>query len=164
MIMAPVSNIADTVNPWVFIGKYKRPYCILMLLKLGYLTFPAYLISDSYISFPVPSLNLYPTQLCLFITGLWLLIKSSLVTLGFTQCIQIIFSYMSSLAIVAAHQSLLLTNIPQIVYLSSWLSFPEGSEGSQHLESILNVFFQLQHNCYNFIQGCIIYHLCLHIN
>ena len=22
--MAPVSNIADTVNPWVFIGKYKK--------------------------------------------------------------------------------------------------------------------------------------------
>ena len=33
--MAPVSNIADTVNPWVLIGKYKRPYCMLTLPNSG---------------------------------------------------------------------------------------------------------------------------------
>ena len=33
--VAPVSSIADIVNLWVFIGKYKRLCCILMLLSLG---------------------------------------------------------------------------------------------------------------------------------
>ena len=33
--MAPVFNIADTMNLWVFIDKYKRPHCILILLSLG---------------------------------------------------------------------------------------------------------------------------------
>ena len=33
--VAPVSNIANTENSWVLIGKYKRPYCILILLCSG---------------------------------------------------------------------------------------------------------------------------------
>ena len=33
--MAPVSNIADTVNLWVLIGKYKRPCCIPIVLSSG---------------------------------------------------------------------------------------------------------------------------------
>ena len=54
--MLPVSNIPNTVNPWVLIGKYKRPHCILMLLSLDETAFPTYLMSASYISFPTLSL------------------------------------------------------------------------------------------------------------
>ena len=35
MCVAPVSNITDTAHPWVLIGKYKRPHCILMMLNSG---------------------------------------------------------------------------------------------------------------------------------
>ena len=31
--VAPMSNITDTVNLWVSIGKYKKPHCILILLR-----------------------------------------------------------------------------------------------------------------------------------
>ena len=53
--MESVSNIADTENPWVLIGKNKRPCCTLILLSSDWLTFPTYLMSTSYISFPLPS-------------------------------------------------------------------------------------------------------------
>ena len=33
--MVPVYNIVDTANPWILIGKYKRPHCILTLLNSG---------------------------------------------------------------------------------------------------------------------------------
>ena len=32
---APVSNIADTGNPWILIGKYKKLHCVLMLLSFA---------------------------------------------------------------------------------------------------------------------------------
>ena len=31
--VSPVFKIADTENPWVLIGKYKRPCCVLVLLS-----------------------------------------------------------------------------------------------------------------------------------
>ena len=49
-----VSNIADIENPWVLIGKYKKPYCILMSLSFNQSIFSAYLESASYISFSTP--------------------------------------------------------------------------------------------------------------
>ena len=52
--IAPVSNIAGNANLWVLTGKYNRPHCILMLLNYDLSTFPAYLISTYYISFPAP--------------------------------------------------------------------------------------------------------------
>ena len=55
--VAPVSNMVGTVNPWVSIGKYKRPCCILTLLKCGQSTFPDYLISASYMHFLALSLS-----------------------------------------------------------------------------------------------------------
>ena len=51
----PVSSIADITNPWILIGKYKRLYCILILLNSGWPTFPTYLMSTGYISIPVLS-------------------------------------------------------------------------------------------------------------
>ena len=56
--IAPVSNIADTVNPWLWIGLYKRPCWVSMLLNYGYSTFPAYLVTASYVNFPAPSPSL----------------------------------------------------------------------------------------------------------
>ena len=50
-----VSNITCTANLWVYIDKYKRPRCILMLLNCESSTFSAYRISTGYISFPAPS-------------------------------------------------------------------------------------------------------------
>ena len=52
--MALMSNIANTENLWVLIGKYKRPCYVVMLLNSGLSTFPNYLISTGYISFAVP--------------------------------------------------------------------------------------------------------------
>ena len=53
--MAPVSNIAGTVNPWVLSGKNNRPHCTLMILNCSSSTFPTYLMSTGYASFPDPS-------------------------------------------------------------------------------------------------------------
>ena len=53
--MAPLSKIANTANLRVLVSKNKRLCCILMLLKSGWPTFPTYLMSASYVSFPVPS-------------------------------------------------------------------------------------------------------------
>ena len=63
--VAPVSNIAGTANLLVGIDKYKRLHCILMLLNCSSLTFPTYLMSTGYFSFPAPSLNLYLYYLAL---------------------------------------------------------------------------------------------------
>ena len=100
-----------------------------MLLNSGWSTFPTYLMSTSYITFPIPSTGLCPVR--------W---------------IQTTFSYMSSFLAILAHCSSLLTNILQVAYLSSWWKFPEGMEGSWHLEPVLDIFFQIQCNCYDFIQ------------
>ena len=58
--IAPVSSIAGTANPWVYTDKYNRPHCICMLLIDDFSTFPTYLTSTGCISFPAPSLGLYP--------------------------------------------------------------------------------------------------------
>ena len=53
--MVPVSSIVGTENPWALIDNYNKPYCILTLLNCGSSTFPAYLLSASYISVPASS-------------------------------------------------------------------------------------------------------------
>ena len=53
--MTPVYNIAGTENTKVWIGTYKRPYYILMLLNYELSPFPAYFMSTGYISFPAPA-------------------------------------------------------------------------------------------------------------
>ena len=58
--IAPVSSIVGMANPWVYTDKHKRPRCICMLLNDGLSIFPVYLTSASCISFPAPSLCLYP--------------------------------------------------------------------------------------------------------
>ena len=56
--VAPVSSIAGTANPWVWMDKYNKPSCICTLLCYELSTFPTYLISASYVSFPVLSPSL----------------------------------------------------------------------------------------------------------
>ena len=105
-------------------------------------------------------IHIYITQLCLLNNVLQLLIRPSLVELKFIQCIQIAFGHVSSLPAVVARWSAVLNNI-LLVYLSSMWKFPEGSEGLQYLETILNILFQLQDNCHRFLKGLIGYCLCL---
>ena len=59
-LVAPVSSMASTANPWVYTARYKRPRCICMPLSNGLSTFPAYLISAGCISFPALSCCLCP--------------------------------------------------------------------------------------------------------
>ena len=53
----------------------------------------------------------YITQLCLLITGRWLLVRSLLVVVRLAWCIQIIISDLSSLPTILTLQSLLLTSV-----------------------------------------------------
>ena len=58
--VAPVSSMAGTANPWVYMDRCKRPCCVCTLLSNGLSTFPTYLISTGCISFPAPSHCLCP--------------------------------------------------------------------------------------------------------
>ena len=53
--MAPVSSIIGTANPLVWMDKYNRPHCDCTLLSYELSTFPAYLLSASYVNLPVLS-------------------------------------------------------------------------------------------------------------
>ena len=53
--VVPVSSIAGTANPRVWTDKYNRLHCICTLLSYELSTFPTYLTSAGYVSFPVPS-------------------------------------------------------------------------------------------------------------
>ena len=82
------------------------------LLNYKLSTFPPYLISASYISFPAFfGVHSYITYLHLLITMQWPLIRSSLVVLRFMWCIRTIFGNISSLPKIIAHWSSLLTNV-----------------------------------------------------
>ena len=110
--MAPVSNIAAIVNPWVWTNKYNGLHCTFTLLNYGSSTFPAYLMPTSYISFPAPSWG--SCRYYFTLPSYYLMVASSRV---FASCVVAymgfwtIFSNMSYLPTIITHWSLLLTNI-----------------------------------------------------
>ena len=101
------------------------------------------------------------TELCLFITRWWLLVRSSFVVLWLSWCFWTVLGDVSHFSAIVAHWSSLLTNGLYVIHLSLYWKFLEGLERLLHLESILYVLFQLQRNCHDFIQGCISHCLCL---
>ena len=101
------------------------------------------------------------TELRPFITRCWLLVGSSFVVLRLLGCFQTALGDMSHFSAIVAHRSSWLTRALYIIHLSSYWKFPEGLEWLLHLKSILYIFFQLQCNCHDFVQGCISHCLCL---
>ena len=96
-----------------------------------------------------------------FITGCWLPTGSSFIMLGLSWYFRTVPGNMSHFSAIIAHWSQWLARALYIIHLSSWWKFPEGLEWSLCLKSVLYVFFQLQHNCHDFVQGCISHRLCL---
>ena len=101
------------------------------------------------------------TELRSFITRCWLPVGSSFVVLRLSWCFRTVLGDMSHFSTIVAHRSSWLTSALYIIHLSSYWKFLEGLERSLHLKSILYIFFQLQRNCHDFVQGCISHCLCL---
>ena len=141
-----------------------------------YVAFVCYLVMDCQpfpltLRLPAASVSLlllfvcaHITELFSFITRHWLPIRSFFVVLWLLWCLQIVLGDMSHFSTIVAHRFLLLTNALHIIHLFLYWIFPEGLERSLCLKSILYIFFSLQHNCYDFIQGCISHrlYLCLY--
>ena len=161
--VASMSSMAGTANPWVYTDRYKRPCCICALLSNGLSTFPAYLMSAGCMSVSLLLLIVcaHITELCSFITRYWLPVGSFFVVLGLSWYFWTVLGDMSHFSAIIAHRSLWLARALYIIHLSSCWKFPEGLEWSLHLKSILYIFFQLQRNCHDFVQGCISHCLCL---
>ena len=104
------------------------------------------------------------TELCFFITRCWLPVGSFFVVLRLSWCFQTVLGDMSHFSAIVAHRSSWLTCALYIIHLSSYWKFPEGLERLLHLKSVLYIFFQLQPDCHDFVQGCISHrlHLCLY--
>ena len=101
------------------------------------------------------------TELCSFITRGWLPVGCSFVVLRLLWCFRTVLGDMSHFSTIVAYWSSWLISALYIIHLSLYWIFPEGLERSLHLKSVLFVFFQLQHNCHDFVQGCISHRLCL---
>ena len=101
------------------------------------------------------------TELSSFITWCWLPVGSSFVVLRLLWCFRTVLGDMSHFSAIVAYRSSWLTHALYIIHLSLYWKFPEGLERSLHLKSILYIFFQLQPNCHDFVQGCMSYHLHL---
>ena len=101
------------------------------------------------------------TELCSFITRCWLPVGSSFVVLRLSWCFRTVLGDMSHFSAIVAHQSSWLTCALYIIHLSSCWKLLEGFEWSLCLKSVLYIFFQLQCDCHDFVQGCISHCLCL---
>ena len=103
------------------------------------------------------------TELCFFISREWLPIRFLFIVLWLLWCFWAILGGISHFPTTITHWSPLLTNVLQVLHLISYWKFLERLERSLHLESILYIFFYIQCNCYDFVQGCMSHrlHLCL---
>ena len=106
---------------------------------------------------PVASVSLlflvhaHITELCLFFTRQWFLVRSSFVMLWLSWCFQTVLRNVSHLSAIVAYWSSLLTNGLYVIHNSLYWKFLEGLERSLHLESVLYILFQLQCDCHDFI-------------
>ena len=147
--------LINTIGHVAFVC-YLRMICQPFLLNL-------YLLAAS-----VPLLLLcvhaHITKLRSFIIRRWLLVRSLFTVLWFSWCFWTVLGNVSHFSAIVAHWSLLLKNSLYIIHLSLYWKFLEGLERLLYLESVLYVLLELQHNCHDFILGCISHclRLCLY--
>ena len=127
--------------------------CYLMMICLPFLL-ALHLLAAS-VSLLLLLVCAHITELCSFITRWWLLVRSSFVVLWLSWCFRRVLGDVSHFFAIVAHWSWLLTNGLYIFHLSLYWKFLEGLERSLCLKSVLYIFFQLQCNCHDFVQGCI---------